>query len=268
MINLKDKLQKGEITFGSWITLGHTSIAEIMASAGFDWLVVDMEHSAITLDKTQQLIQIIELCGVIPLVRVGENNPVLIKRVMDTGAHGVIVPMVNTKNDAVKAVNAVKYPPVGTRGVGLARAQGYGFEFEKYKNWINKESIVIVQIEHIEAINNLENILSVEGVDGSIIGPYDLSGSLGKPGNFEDSKVKEAIAHYKEVCFKMKKTMGFHVVQPSVEKSLQYKNAGYTFIAIGLDTLYLGEKCREVLGKVKAKSSKLKAKSSKGKGEG
>ena len=268
MINLRDKLQKGEITFGSWITLGHTSIAEIMASAGFDWLVVDMEHSAITLDKTQQLIQIIELCGVIPLVRVGENTPALIKRVMDTGAHGVIVPMVNTKNDAVKAVNAVKYPPVGTRGVGLARAQGYGFEFEKYKNWINKESIVIVQIEHIEAISNLEIILSVEGVDGSIIGPYDLSGSIGKPGNFEDSKVKEAIAHYEEVCCKMKKTMGFHVVQPSVEKSLQYKNAGYTFIAIGLDTLYLGEKCREVLGKVKAKSSKLKAKSSKGKGEG
>jgi 2-dehydro-3-deoxyglucarate aldolase len=251
MINLKDKLQRHEATIGSWVTLGHTSIAEIMARVGFDWLTVDMEHSSITLSQTQQLVQIIELCGAVPLVRVGENSPAHIKRVMDAGAHGVIVPMVNTKNDAVKAVNAVKYPPVGTRGVGLARAQGYGFEFEKYKNWINKESIVIVQIEHIEAINNLEKILSEEGVDGSIIGPYDLSGSLGKPGNFEDSKVKEAIAHYEEVCCKMKKTMGFHVVQPSVEKSLQYKNAGYTFIAIGLDTLYLGEKCREILGKIR-----------------
>ena len=251
MINLKDKLQRREATIGSWITLGHTSIAEIMARAGFDWLVVDMEHSAITLHQAQQLIQIIELCGIIPLVRVGENNPALIKRVMDAGAHGVIVPMVNTKNDAVKAVNAVKYPPVGTRGVGLARAQGYGFEFEKYKNWINKESIIIVQIEHIEAISNLEIILSVEGIDGSIIGPYDLSGSIGKPGNFEDSKVKRAISRYEEVCLKMKKPMGFHIVQPDIEKALQYKKVGYTFIAIGLDTLYLGEKCREILGKIR-----------------
>lgn len=251
MINLKDKLQRSEATIGSWITLGHTSIAEIMAKAGFDWLTVDMEHSAITLDKTQQLIQIIELCGVVPLVRVGENNPTLIKRVMDAGAHGVIVPMVNTKNDAVKAVNAVKYPPVGTRGVGLARAQGYGFEFEKYKDWINKESIIIVQIEHIEAISNLEIILSVDGVDGSIIGPYDLSGSMGIPGSFENGEVKKAILRYEEVCSKMKKPMGFHVVKPDAEKALQHKKAGYTFIAIGLDTLYLGEKCREILGKIR-----------------
>ena len=109
--SLKECFATGRLTLGSWITIGHPSIAEIMVKAGFDWLTVDMEHSAITLYQAQQLIQIIELSGVTPLVRVGENNPNLIKRVMDAGAHGVIVPMVNTKEDAINAVKATKYPP-------------------------------------------------------------------------------------------------------------------------------------------------------------
>src|SRR3990172_4566597 len=108
MVNLKEKLKQNKLTIGSWITIGNSSIAEIMAKSGFDWLTVDMEHSAITLHQAQQLIQVIELCGVLPLVRVDENNPTLIKRVMDAGAHGVIVPMVNTKEEANNAVNAVK----------------------------------------------------------------------------------------------------------------------------------------------------------------
>ena len=121
---LKTKLKNNELTIGSWITLGNSSVAEIMAQAGFEWLTIDMEHSVITLDIAQQLIQVIGGYGVVPLVRVGENNPNLIKRVMDAGAYGVIVP-INTKEDAKAAVNAVKYPPIGTRGVGLARVQGY-----------------------------------------------------------------------------------------------------------------------------------------------
>jgi 2-dehydro-3-deoxyglucarate aldolase len=174
--SLKKKLRKNVVTVGSWITIGHAAIAEIMAKIGFDWLVIDMEHSAITLHEAQQLIQVIDLCGVTPLVRVGENNPYLIKRVMDAGSYGVMVPMVNTKEDAIKAVNAVKYPPVGTRGVGLARAQGYGMDFERYNNRLNRDSVVIVQIEHIKAVENLDDILSVDGVDAFFVGPYDLSG--------------------------------------------------------------------------------------------
>jgi 2-keto-3-deoxy-L-rhamnonate aldolase RhmA len=135
--SLKEKLKTQTLTIGSWITLSHPAIAEIMAKAGFDWLTVDMEHSAITLHQAQQLVQVIELSGCTPLIRVGENNPNLIKRAMDTGAHGVIVPSVDCREDALKAVRAVKYPPLGTRGVGLARAQGYGMEFEKYKEWVD-----------------------------------------------------------------------------------------------------------------------------------
>lgn len=244
MDSLKVRLQSEELTIGSWITLGHPAIAEIMAKAGFDWLTVDMEHSSITLHQAQQLIQVIELTGCIPLVRVGDNDPNLIKRVMDAGAHGVIVPMVNTKSDAEKAVKAVKYPPIGTRGVGLARAQGYGAEFERYREWVNKESIVIAQVEHIKAVENLEDILSTEGIDGFIVGPYDLSGSLGVPGQFDHPKMLAALKRIEDVSKKIKKPSGFHIILPDPEEVKDKISQGYTFIAYSLDIMFLGESCR------------------------
>lgn len=250
-MTLKQKLQNRELTIGSWITLGHPSIAEIMAKAGYDWLTVDMEHSAITMHQAQQLIQVIELCGCVPLVRVGDNDPNLIKRVMDAGAHGVIVPMVNTREDAEQAVASVKYPPYGFRGVGLARAQGYGASFEEYKQWNDDESIVIVQIEHIKAVGNLEEILAVDGVDGFIIGPYDLSGSLGVPGEFDHPDVVAALEKVKEITKRKNALSGFHVIPPTIE-DLQEKIAeGYLFVAHSLDILFLGEGCRNSIEKIK-----------------
>ncbi|WP_449537873.1 HpcH/HpaI aldolase family protein [Ferdinandcohnia sp. Marseille-Q9671] len=248
---LKQKLKNNELTLGSWITLGHSSIAEIMSQAGFEWLVVDMEHSVISLSDAQSLIQVIELSGVTPLVRVGVNDANLIKRVMDTGAHGVIVPLVNTKEEAEKAVESVKYPPLGTRGVGLARATKYGANFEGYKKWVNEESIVIVQIEHIDGVNNLEEILSVEGVDGFIIGPYDLSGSLGVPGQFDHPSVIEALDRVKSISKRMGKTAGFHVVPTNEDSTLEKIKEGYNFIAYSIDELFLGDRCREGLSKIK-----------------
>lgn len=253
MKSLKKRLKDRDLTIGSWITLGHTAIVEIMAKAGFDWLVVDIEHSAITLHQAQQLIQVIDLCGVTPLVRVGENSPTIIKRIMDAGSHGVIVPMVNAKDDAIKAVNAVKYPPIGTRGVGLARAQGYGLEFEKYKKWVNKESIVIVQIEHIKAVENMDEILGVDGVDGFIVGPYDLSASIGKPGEFDHPEVKQALKEIKECSKRHSAIPGFHVIPPDASEVDKKIKEGYEFIGFSLDTLFLGIKCREEFSKIKEK---------------
>lgn len=238
-IDLKKRILKRELTIGSWVTLAHPSIAEIMANSGFDWLVVDMEHSAIDISCAQQLIQVIELSGCAPLVRVGENNPNLIKRVMDAGSHGVIVPMVNTEEDAVSAVEAVKYPPLGRRGVGLARAQGYGMSFESYKNWVKEKSIVIVQIEHIDAVKNLEKILKVDGVDGFIVGPYDLSASLGKPGEFDNPKVKYALSKVEEAARKLRALSGFHVIPPDPSRVVKKIEEGYKFIAYSLDTLFM-----------------------------
>ena len=139
-MNLKKRLLARELTIGSWITIGNPVVAEVMANVGYDWLTIDMEHSAITMENAQDIIRVIDLCGVVPLVRVGHNDPNLIKRVMDAGAHGVIVPMVNSRDEAEKAVRSVKYPPLGFRGVGLARAQKYGMDFEDYKKWNEKNS--------------------------------------------------------------------------------------------------------------------------------
>jgi len=248
---LKEKLRKGETTFGSWITIGNTIVAEIMANMGFDWLTIDMEHSSITLDVAQNLIRTIELSGCTPLVRVRENDPMLIKQIMDAGSYGVIVPMVNSKEEAERAVKSVRYPPKGNRGVGLARAQGYGFDFDRYQKWLEEESIVIVQIEHIDAVENIYEILSVDDVDGFIVGPYDISGSLGKPGNFETKEFKEIMKKIIEAGKKFKKPAGFHVIPPDGNEVKKYTDMGYKFIAISLDTLILGKKCKEVLSKVR-----------------
>ena len=250
-MSLKNKLSKKELTIGSWLAIGNTSVTEIMTKRDFDWLAIDMEHSAIDISVAQELIRVIELAGIAPLVRVGENEPTIIKRVMDAGAHGVIVPMVNSREDAERAVNSVKYPPVGNRGVGLARAQAYGLGFDKYKKWVNTESIVIVQIEHINAVNNLEDILKVDGVDGFIVGPYDLSASMGKPGAFEDADVIEALEKVKDISKKCGALSGFHVISPEAEKVQEKIEEGYRFIGFSLDFLFLGVKCAGEMDKIK-----------------
>ena len=151
---------KKNISIGSWITLNHPSVAEIMSDAGFDWLCVDMEHSIIDYYEAQLLISAIQSKGIKAYVRVGENNSRIIKRVLDAGADGIIVPMINTRDEAQYAINSVKYPPLGKRGVGLARAQKYGFGFQDYRSGKADDIKLIVQIEHIEALNNLEEIVS------------------------------------------------------------------------------------------------------------
>ena len=190
---LKRRLKSNQLTIGTWITLAHPAIAEIYALAGFDWLVIDLEHSVITIREAEDLIRVIDLAGSTPLVRLTSNNPDQIKRIMDAGSHGVIVPMVKTKKDVVDAIKAVRYPVSGNRGVGLARAQRWGNQFKDYLEWLENESIIILQIEHIDAVDNLDDIFSVENVDGYIIGPYDLSGSINKPGQFEDPEFQQAM---------------------------------------------------------------------------
>jgi len=244
---LLQNIKQGALSVGSWITLAHPAIAEIMSKAGFDWLAVDLEHSVITIREAEELIRIIDLAGVTPLVRLTSNDPNLIKRVMDAGSHGVIVPMVNSAEDALKAVAAVKYPPVGSRGVGLARAQGYGTEFKEYLEWQKDSTIVIVQVEHIEAVNNLEDIFSVEGVSGYIIGPYDLSGSLGIPGQFDHPDFLAVMDRIKIVAEKMKMTGGIHIIEPEPQQLEQRIAEGYRFIAYSLDVRMLDVACRRGL---------------------
>ncbi len=247
MTSLKHKLQNKELTVGSWITLAHPDIAEIMARAGFDWLAIDLEHSVITISEAGELIRIIDLCGVVPLVRLSANDPVQIKRVMDAGAHGVIVPMVNSTGDAENAVRSIRYPNKGNRGIGLARAQGYGAAFKQYLEWVNRETVVIAQVEHIEAVNNLESILSVEGIDGYIVGPYDLSGSLGIPGRFDDAKMQEAMEKIRVLGSASNKATGIHVVEPDTDQLRKAVENGHSFIAYSVDIRMLDCMCRKGL---------------------
>lgn len=241
-------------SIGSWITLNHFSIVEIMADAGFDWLCVDMEHSVTDYFEAQQLIATIQAKGIKAYVRVGENNTRIIKRVLDAGADGIIVPMVNSKEEAIKAINAVKYPPKGKRGVGLARAQKYGFGFEDYKDNEADDIKLIVQIEHVDAVNNLEEILSLNAIDGTFIGPYDLSGSMGKPGKYDDDDVKEVLHRYEDIAKKYNKLIGFHVIQPDYQLVLDKIEKGYNFIAFSLDTLFLGSIARNQMNELKIKT--------------
>ncbi len=245
MKSLKQRIVNRELSVGSWLSFGYTPVCEMMAKAGFDWLVVDMEHTAIDTWQAQQLIQIIDLAGCVPLVRVGSNEPLIIKRVMDAGAHGVIVPMVNSRADAQKAVDAIQYPPLGSRGVGLARAQAYGVGFEEYRRWARDESVLIVQIEDIEGVTNLEDILAVEGVDGFIVGPYDLSGSLGVPGDFDHPSVVDALKEVERCIQKGRKVAGYHVVHSNHDELLSRIAEGYKFIAYGDDMVFLAEKLQE-----------------------
>jgi 2-dehydro-3-deoxyglucarate aldolase len=250
-MNLKNKLKTNSTTFGSWITIGHQSIVEILATAGFDWLVVDMEHGAISIEKVQELILAIQSKQISALVRVGANDDLLIKQVLDAGADGVIIPMVNSGMEADKAVKAVKYQPFGKRGVGLARAQNYGIGFDAYRRWLENDCVIIVQVEHKNSVKNIKDIISVDGIDGLIIGPYDLSASYGIPGEFDNPKIVNAISEVERVCKNARFPFGYHVIKPNYLEVQEKVDIGYSFIAFSIDFFFLGEKAREEMGKLK-----------------
>lgn len=244
---LKNKLKNNELTIGSWITIGHPSIPEILSNAGFDWLTIDMEHNSIDNSMMQNLISVIQSKDLAALVRVSKNEEVAIKHALDAGADGIIVPMIKSKDDARNAVEYAKYPPLGKRGVGLSRAQNYGFSFDDYKKWQADNLVIIAQIEHIEGVNNLKEIIDVEGIDAIIVGPYDLSGSLGSPGDFTKPELQEAFINVKKICNNSNFPLGYHIVQPNPELVKEKINDGYNFIAFSTDFYFLGCTAREMM---------------------
>jgi 2-dehydro-3-deoxyglucarate aldolase len=246
--NIKAKLKRGEVSLGSWMSMAHVSIAEILASAGYEWVVVETEHTAIDVSEVLRLLVAIEHAGAVPLVRLAWNDPIQCKAVLDSGAAGVLVPMVNTKADAELAVKSAKYPPLGARGVGLARAQGYGQRFDEYVARANDDTLLIVQIEHEEAVRNIESILSVPGIDGTFIGPYDLSMSMGLPGKLDHPDVVAARSRVLQATKAHGLIPGIHLVHPDKAAAdlPRLIEAGYRFIALGTDILFLGDACRSL----------------------
>jgi 2-dehydro-3-deoxyglucarate aldolase len=251
-MQLKSKLARNALTIGSWVTLGHPAIAEIMAGAGFDWLVLDTEHSVMELSEVQTLIQVLDGQQCPAIVRLTSNHPDQIKRVMDAGASGIMVPAVNTAADAEAAVQAVYYPPRGRRGVGLARAQGYGARFQQYQDWLRDNAVIVAMIEHIEAVDAVDSILAVPGIDAYIIGPYDLSGSLGRPGELDHPDVTSAIKRVREAGSRLGKPGGIHVVEPIADELRRNIEAGFNFLGYGLDIRILDTLCRSHMQAVRA----------------
>jgi 2-dehydro-3-deoxyglucarate aldolase len=222
-----------------------------MAQAGFPWLVIDLEHSVIGIADVQPLIQVIELSGSCPLVRLSSNDPVQAKRVLDAGAHGVIVPSVNSAEEARKAVAAVKYPPHGIRGVGLARAQGYGARFGAYLEEANEYSIVVPMIEHRQAVDDIEAIVRTAGVDAVFVGPYDLSASYGIAGEMDHPLMRDAMARLLKATADAGISAGLHVVHPPVRQVAERIAEGFSVVAYGTDMLFLVSQAREAAAQVR-----------------
>lgn len=239
MNSVKEKLRKGQVCLGGWIQIGHPVVAEIMAGAGFDWIAIDNEHGIIDLESGMHLLNAMKGTATMPMVRVQENNELIIRRWCDAGAQGIIVPMVNTKEQAQHAVKAAKYPPLGRRGFGFCRANDYGKNFEAHARNHNEDVLLIMQIEHIEAVKNIESILAVEGVDGAFIGPYDLSGSMGITGQLNHPDMAVGCSKMLDACKRSKKVAGIHVVAIDPDKIKACVAQGFTFIAAGIDTVFL-----------------------------
>lgn len=253
---IKQKIKSGGVSIGSWLSMGHQSIAEILAMAGYDWVVIETEHTAIDVSEVLSLISAIEQRGSIPLVRLAWNDPIQAKAVLDSGAAGVIVPMINSRAEAELAVRMTKYPPLGFRGVGLARAQGYGVDFDRYVKKANESTLLLLQIEHKDAVSNIDQILSVPGIDGIFIGPYDLSMSLGIPGELYHPQMIQAQTKVLNAALSRGLIAGIHCVQPAqAPQDLRAAvQQGYQFIALGTDILFLGDsarllqrECREIV---------------------
>lgn len=247
MNKLKEALKNCEVTVGSWIQAGHPVVAEILANSGFDWVAADCEHADIDVEIYANLVRSMRGTGCIPAVRVRENDTLAIRQMLDAGAMSVIVPLVNTKEDAIKAVKAAKYPPEGIRGYAFVQANNWGKDFDEYAKTANDEIAVIAMIETKEAVENIEEILSVDGIDGTLIGPYDLSGSYGVAGQTSHQLVIDAKEKVLNACKKYRKAAGQHIVLPTKENVAQAIEHGYTFLALGMDTVFLADGAKKAL---------------------
>lgn len=241
----KQALQSTKTQFGLWQGIPDTTVAEIGAGAGFDWVLIDAEHGPFDLRSVMAHLQAIEPYPVSAVVRPVEGSTALIKQLLDIGAQTLLVPMVDTAEQAEQIVKASKYPPAGHRGLGtsMARAANWNREPEYLSN-ANDEICVIVQIETVSGIENIESIAMVEGVDAVFIGPSDLSAAMGHIGNPGHADVTTAIERGFEVIIKAGKSAGvLAVTQELVEK---YQQAGAKFIGVGVDAALLTNATRQL----------------------
>src|SRR5262249_25477247 len=250
------KLRSRPPVIGTILSLEGPEIAEILAACGYDWLFIDMEHGPHSILALQRMLQVIpDTCSA--SVRVREKSRTWIKQGLDTGGEGIIVALVNTPEEAGAAVRAEKSPPLGRRGAGIARAQGWGMQFTEYVKTANDHVAVIIQIEHVEAVRNIEAILAVPGIDGVQIGPYDLSGSLNRLGEIASEPVQETLRSVKRACKARSIPVSMFVLRP--EDAVTEIKDGCEFIVMGVDAMFLWQAAKNALQVVRDSQAGLSA---------
>jgi len=246
--SFRTRLKRGDLLTGTLINLPAPEVAEILAEAGFDWLFIDMEHSQLDTPAAQLILQAVDH-RIDCVLRVALNDEIWLKKALDTGASGVMIPQVNSAEDARRAVRFCKYPPQGSRSVGLWRAAKYGTRLAEYLAEANHETAVIVQVEHIQAVGNVESIIAVEGVDAVLVGPYDLSASMDHMGQVEHPDVQAAIQRVRQACQAQGMPLG--IFATTAERAKVYIQQGYRLVTVGGDTLMLDSAAREILSKLR-----------------
>jgi 2-keto-3-deoxy-L-rhamnonate aldolase RhmA len=242
--SFRKKLRQKRLLIGAFQTLSCPEVTEILLETGFDWIFVDAEHAPYSLQDVQRILQTAE--GRCPcVVRVPFKDEIWIKRILDTGPAGVLIPHVSSVEDAQEIIQMCMYPPEGRRSCGISRAQSYGMKFQEYVKNANQEMAVILQIENIDGVKNIESIVEVPGIAAVFVGPYDLSGSIGKLGDVTDPEVEESIKKVKAVCERAGLAAGIFGVDAEAVKP--YIEMGYTLIAVGADTLFLGKEAMQTL---------------------
>jgi 2-keto-3-deoxy-L-rhamnonate aldolase RhmA len=226
---------------GSWIQINNPTSAEILARAGFEWLGIDMEHTDIDIASIAGVLRGMHGRGSVPVARVVNNELMAIRQALDLGAMGVLVPLISTAEQARQAVAAAKYPPRGVRGFAFCRANNWGADFAAYARSANDEVAVVAMIETEKGVDNIDEILAVEGIDGVFIGPYDMSGSYGIPGETGSPIVRDACRRIVEACERASKSAGLHIVKPTPQATQQALEDGFTLICLGIDTVFVQE---------------------------
>ncbi len=252
---IRDKLHDGGASIGSWMQIPHPSIAEIMGQAGYDWVAVDMEHGAISVHQLPDLFRALELGDTLPLARVAQGTTKDCKQVLDAGAAGVIIPMVETAEQLKKVRDAVRWPPSGKRGVAFSRANLFGKNFDQYIIEA-QQPLLVAMIEHIDAIKNLDEILQVEGLDAILIGPYDLSASMNIISDFDNCEFIKTMNLILNKAKSYNIACGVHVVKPSIKELNIKLNEGYKFLAYSIDSVFLNEGIQGLEGVLSALNNK------------
>jgi len=236
-------MEKTKSMLGTIITLSSPESSEIMSEAGFDWVMIDMEHSTLSMSDVQHHLQALRP-GTTSVVRVPCNDDVWIKRVLDTGCDGIMVPMVKTSEEAERAVRSLRYPPDGARSVGITRAHKYGLSFGEYVFEKSRDVSLLVQIEHIDGVRNLDSILRVSGISAIFIGPYDLSASMGLTGDVASPEVQSAIKTIKDRCREEGIPWGiFGMTTDILRREIQ---DGCSWALCGIDSVMLSQKASEI----------------------